>query len=104
MPPDRRASSFRTIGLVAVNQWLSCAFTVERYEQSTLDPGREQYALDVRRLVRRIAKDARVPLSTKGEAIRDFVEANFHDTDEFGRGESVSFWEVHSIGVKRFRP
>jgi hypothetical protein len=87
MPPDHRASSFRTIGLAAVNQWLSCEFTVEKCEQSALDPGRGQYALDVQRLVRRIAKDACVPLSTRGEAIRDLVEANFHDTDEFALGE-----------------
>jgi hypothetical protein len=29
MPPDHRAGSFRTIGLAAVNRWLSCEFTVE---------------------------------------------------------------------------
>jgi hypothetical protein len=67
-------------------------------------PSEGQYALAVQRLVGRIARDARVPLQTTGGAIRDFVEANFHDTGEYALGESVSFWEVHSVGVKRFRP
>jgi hypothetical protein len=104
VPPDHRASSFRAMGLAAVDQWLSCEFTVEKCGQSVPGPGRGQCALAVQRLVRRIAKDARVPLSTTGEAIGDSVGANFHDTDEFALGGSVGFWEVHSIGVKRFRP
>jgi hypothetical protein len=69
MPPDHRASALRAIGLVAVRQWLSCRLTVEKCGQLALDPEGGQYALNVQRLVRRIAKDARVPLSTKGKAI-----------------------------------
>jgi hypothetical protein len=103
-PPEDRPGSLPTIALVAVDQWLSCQLTVEEYRPSALDPGREQYALDVHRLVKRIARDAHVSVSAKGEEIKAFVEANLHDTDEFVLGESISFWAVHCIGVERFTP
>jgi hypothetical protein len=67
MPPDHCAGALRAIDLVAVRQWLSCGLAVEKYEQSTLDPEREQYSLEIRRFVKRITGGAHMSVSARGE-------------------------------------
>jgi hypothetical protein len=81
-------------------EWVHCHVKVELVSRAAYNPNTATRQCDIERLVEKTAKEARA--STKLREIRDSVETNYDDSDEFALGESSSFSAVLRIGAARF--
>jgi hypothetical protein len=102
-PPESRSLWPHVVPLSCHDHWASCHLTVEDFQGPSVAAPHDAHALEVDRLVRRIARDAKVTLANREDDIRTFVQANLVESDGFALGESASFWTVHQLALIHIR-